>query len=99
LLKWKKVKATGTKKQDLIKAYRAAPKPPIQVIWKCSEQAVLDALKDPSQISLQSTALGVAMKKMIKTLQNLLGDLDQEPLKELQVMLLAKQEREIPNAL
>jgi hypothetical protein len=39
MLKWKKVKTTGTKKQDLVEAYTEAPKLIIQSMWKPSKQA------------------------------------------------------------
>jgi hypothetical protein len=98
LLKWKKVKAAGTRKRDLIDAYRNAPKPPIQPMWKPSEQAALDALKS-TDVSLASTALGAAAMKMVKNLQNSLGNLPQDSLRELESILLARKERDIPNAL
>jgi hypothetical protein len=43
--------------------------------------------------------LGVAAKKMIKTLQNSLGNLDSESLKERKALLQAKEELKNPNAL
>jgi hypothetical protein len=98
LLKWKKVKATGTKKRDLVEAYTEAPKPIIQPMWKPSEQAKLDALKD-TNVSLESTALGAAAKKMVKNLQNSMGNLDAEALKELEAIIQARRELENPNAL
>jgi hypothetical protein len=98
LLKWKKVKAIGTKKRDLIDAYRAAPKPPIQVIWKRSEQEALDALKN-KEIGLESTALGTAMKRVVKTLQNSFGNLDEDSLKELEALIQSRREQNNPNAL
>jgi hypothetical protein len=98
LLKWKKVKATGTKKRDLVEAYTDAPKPIIQPMWKRSEQAKLDALKD-TNVSLESTALGAAAKKMVKNLQNSMGNLDAEALKELEAIIQARRELENPNAL
>jgi hypothetical protein len=99
MAKWKKIKPTGTKKSDLVEAYTNAPKPKIKPVWQPSEQAKLDALKDPSNITLQSTALGVAMKKMVRTLQNSFGDLDVDSLKELEALLQAKKEQDNPNAL
>ena len=45
LLKWKKVKPKGTKKADLVEAYIAAAKPPIQKSWTRSEEAALQDLK------------------------------------------------------
>ena len=33
LLKWKKIKIKSTKKKDMVAAYIAAPKPPIQKVW------------------------------------------------------------------
>jgi hypothetical protein len=99
MAKWKKIKPTGTKKSDLVEAYTNAPKPKIKPVWQPSEEAKLDALKDPSNITLQSTALGVAMKKMVRTLQNSFGDLDVDSLKELEALLQAKKEQDNPNAL
>jgi hypothetical protein len=98
LLKWKRIKATGTKKRDLIQAYRDAPKPPIQVIWKRSEQAALDALKN-TNVSLESTALGAAAKKLLKNLQNSMGSLDSNSLNDLAAALQARKELDNPNAL
>jgi hypothetical protein len=98
LLKWKKIKPTGTKKRDLVDAYRNAPKPKIQVIWKRSEEAELEALKS-TDVSLESTALGAAAKKMIQNLKNSMGALHQDDLKELKAIMDARQELDIPNAL
>jgi hypothetical protein len=98
LLKWKKVKATSTRKRDLVQAYRDAPKPPIQPIWKRSEQAALDALKN-TNIDLEDTALGAAAKRMVTNLKNCLGTLDEVSLNELESILHARKERENPNAL
>jgi hypothetical protein len=98
LLKWKKIKASGTKKRDLIDAYRAAPKPPIQVIWKRSEQAGLNALKS-QEIPLESTALGVTTKKMVNHLQNSMGNLDKESIDQLAAILQARREMDNLNAL
>jgi hypothetical protein len=99
LCKWKQIKPDGTKKKDLVEAYTDCPKPKIQVVWKRSEEDALVALRDPNTITLQSTALGVAAKKMIKTLQNSLGNLDDESLRELESIMQARKERENPNAL
>ena len=75
LLKWKKVKATSTKKQDLVQAYVAAPKPPIQKVWCRSEEAALQSLKD-EDMPLKDTALGVATTQMARAVTNNLTNLD-----------------------
>jgi hypothetical protein len=98
LLKWKKIKPSGTKKRDLVEAYTAAPKPPIQVIWKRSEEAALQALKE-TDIPMESTALGEAAKKIVRNLQLSMGNLDANSLRELAAILQARQELEYPNAL
>jgi hypothetical protein len=98
LLKWKKIRPTGTKKADLVRAYRDAPKPKIQVVWKRSKQAALNALKE-TNIDLQSTALGVAAKKMVRNLQNSMGTIDLETLKELESLIQQRKELDNPNAL
>jgi hypothetical protein len=98
LLKWKKVKPTGTRKKDLVQAYRDAPKPPIKPNWKPSEQAALDALRD-TNVSLESTALGTAARKMVKNLQNSMANLDGNSLLELKAIIEAKQEQENENAI
>jgi hypothetical protein len=59
----------GTKKRDPIEAYMEAPMLIIQPMWKPSEQAKLDALKD-TNVSMESTTLGAAAKKMVNHLQN-----------------------------
>jgi hypothetical protein len=98
MLKWKKIKPTGTKKRDLVEAYMGAPKPKIQTIWSRSEEAALEALK-VTDFTLQSTALGDAVKRMAKNLQNSLGNLDEASLKELESIIQARKDLENPNAL
>jgi hypothetical protein len=96
--KWKMIKTTGTKKRELVEAYTAVPKPKIQTIWSRSEEAQLEALK-ATDFPLQSTALGAAARKMVNNLKNSLGNLDDNSLKELESILLARRELENPNAL
>jgi hypothetical protein len=98
LLKWKKIKPVGTRKRDLIEAYRNTPKPKIRPMWKRSEQAALDSLKE-AEIPLESTALGAAAKRMVRNLENSIGNLDKDSLNQLEAIILARKEREIPNAL
>jgi hypothetical protein len=98
LCKWKNVKPNGTKKRDLVEAYRSTPKPRTIAQWKPSEQAALDALKS-TDIPLEATALGAAAKRMVRNLQNSLGNLDNSSLIELESILHAHKERNNPNAL
>jgi hypothetical protein len=98
MLKWKKIKPSGTKKRDLVLAYIETPKPPIQVVWKRSEQAAMDALR-AENIPLEWTALGVAANRLVKTLKNSIASLDAEALKDLQAIIEARKELDNPNAL
>lgn len=99
MLKWKKIKQTGTKRHNIIDAYTTAPKPAkIQTIWSRTEEAALDALKS-KDIPLQSTALGVAARKMVRNLKTLIGTLDEDSLKELKAILEARSELDNQNSL
>jgi hypothetical protein len=66
LLKWKRVKVKSSKKEDLVEAYVAAPKPlkPTKV-WCNSEEKALLTLKEP-QMDLKDTALGVVTSQMAR---------------------------------
>jgi hypothetical protein len=100
MLRWKRIKPSGTLKRDLVQAYIDTPKPQrIQTIWSRREEAELVALKNKGNITLETTALGVAAIKMMKTLQNSMVSLDQSSCNELQAMMEAKKERDNPNAL
>jgi hypothetical protein len=100
MLRWKRIKPSGTLKRDLVQAYIDTPKPQrIQTIWSRREEAELVALKNKGNITLETTALGVAAIKMMKTLQNSVVSLDQSSCDELQAMMEAKKERDNPNAL
>ena len=87
VLKWKKVKATSTKKADLIDAYVAAEKPKIQKIWSCFEEEELVALKSEN-VDLKDTALGNSANQMARAVTNhvakLSGDARVALLKSLQ---------------
>jgi hypothetical protein len=91
LLKWKKVKLSGAnKKLDLVEAYVAAPKPPIQKIWSRSEEEELDNLR---KVTIKDTALGVvASIQMAKAVKNNLSQLDSNTLSELKVAINSYQE-------
>jgi hypothetical protein len=99
MLKWKKIRPSGTKKRELVQAYTEAPKPPIQPIWKRSEQQAMDALREDENVPLQSTALGAAANRMVRNLKNSMGYIDADALKELEAIIQARKELDNPNAL
>jgi hypothetical protein len=75
LLWWKKVKAEGTRKKELVEAYIAAPKPPIQKSWCRSEEQELQRLKS-KDIPMRETATGVATSQMDRAVTNNVAQLD-----------------------
>ena len=98
LLKWKKVKPKGTKKADLVEAYIAAAKPPIQKSWTRSEEAALEDLKS-EHVDLKDTALGIATTQMARAVANNLAQLDPESRDVLIKTLQAYDEDNGPNVL
>jgi hypothetical protein len=98
LLKWKKVKPTSQRKNDLIQAYVDAPKPPIKIAWKRSEQAKLDALLEQN-VDVRETALGVATKQMANAVTNNLANLDTPTRLLLKRKLDEYHENKAPNAI
>ena len=98
LLKWKKVKPKGTKKADLVEAYIAAAKPPIQKSWTCSEEAALQDLKS-EHVDLKDMALGIATTQMACAVANNLAQLDPESRDVLIKSLQAYDQDNGPNVL
>ena len=97
LLKWKKIKATSTKKRDMVDAYIAAPKPKIQKVWCRSEEAALQALK--AEVTVKDTALGVASTQMARAVANNLSNLDGESLAMLKNKIESFEEAKEPNVI
>ena len=83
LCKWKGIKLKSTKKEDLIEAYINTPKPKIQKVWSRSEEAALQALKNP-KMELKETALGAAATRMARAVTNNLATLPSPERKALQ---------------
>ena len=86
LLKWKGVKGESDRKKDIIDTYVAAPKPKPVTIWKLSEEAELQAMKD-ALVPLKDTTLGVAVNQMARAVAQNLGNLDAESMASLKSAL------------
>jgi hypothetical protein len=86
LLHWKKVKAEGSKKRDLVDAYIEAPKPKIQKVWCRSEEQALTDLKNQN-VDLKDTALGLAASQMARAVSLNLNQLDKDAIQSLKEAL------------
>ena len=82
MCKWKKAKPKSARKEDLIEAYLADPKPKIQKIWTRCEEAALVALKNEN-VSLRETALGSSANQMARAVSNHVAKLDETARAEL----------------
>ncbi len=87
LLRWKHIQpASGVKKQELVDACMAAPKPKIQKVWCRSEEAELQRLKE-TKVPMEDTATGVATTQMARAVTNNLAQLDPEALESLKAAI------------